>query len=128
MARLNQGPKCGACHNPLPAPREPFDLSDAELESTIAQSPLPLVVDFWAPWCGPCRVIGPVLEKLAADLSGKVLIAKLNVDDNPAMAQKFDAKAIPMLLGFSRGSQVEKQVGALSPQGLRAWVEKVIAS
>jgi thioredoxin 2 len=128
VERLAEHPRCGACKNALSYPNEPLELSDADLEGVVAGSPLPVVVDFWAPWCAPCRMIGPVLEKLAGELSGQVIVAKINVDHNPHMAQRYDARAIPMLIGFAGGKQVNKQVGALSPSALKAWVQQVAAA
>jgi thioredoxin len=85
-----------------------------------------VVVDFWAPWCGPCRMIGPALEKIAEDMSHDVLIGKLNVDENPQTASRFQVRSIPLLLGFVEGEAVDKQTGALPPPALRSWVKGVV--
>ncbi len=127
VARLQQRPACGACKTALPPPSGPIDVGDADLRALISESPLPVVVDFWAPWCGPCRMIGPPLEKLAGEFAGRLIVAKLNVDDNPGAAQAYDARSIPLLVGFSRGETVARQVGAPPPPALRAWVERVVA-
>ncbi len=87
-------------------------LSDATFDETIGGSDTPVLVDFWAEWCGPCKMIAPTLEEIASEQSGKLTIAKLNVDDNPDTARRFDVMSIPTLLVFSGGQQVKRLVGA----------------
>ena len=102
VARIGQNPACGSCKSALAAPDEPLEVGDHDLASLLRESPVPVVVDFWAPWCGPCRMIGPPLSNLAREFAGKLLVAKVNVDDNPASAQANDARSIPLLVGFSQ--------------------------
>ena len=89
-----------------------IELTDANFDETIA-SGKPVLVDFWAEWCGPCKMIGPVVEELAGDYEGKAVVAKLNVDENPQTAAKFGIRSIPTLLVFKGGQIVDKQVGAV---------------
>ena len=96
---------------------EPINVTDAAFEKTVLQSELPVVVDFWAPWCGPCRMDGPILEKLAKELEGKVIIAKVNTDEDPQWAQKYGVQGIPTMLFVSEGKVAHRQVGAL-PEGM----------
>lgn len=127
LARLREAPKCGKCGEPLPLGGGPVQVTDANFEQILSTSPVPVVVDFWAPWCGPCRMIGPALEKLASAMSRDVLIAKLNVDENPQTAARFKVRSIPMLVGFHDGQVLDTQVGALAPAALESWVRRVIA-
>jgi thioredoxin 2 len=126
LARLKSKPKCGKCGAVLPLGGGPITLTDANFKKTIETSPVPVIVDFWAPWCGPCRMIGPALEKLAGEMSHDVLIAKINVDENPQTSSEFQVRSIPMLLGFVDGEAIDKQVGALPPPALRSWVKGVV--
>jgi len=96
---------------------EPIHVTDAAFEKTVLQSSLPVVVDFWAPWCGPCKMVGPILDKLAKELAGKVLIAKVNTDEDPQWAQKYGVQGIPTMLFISKGKIAHRQVGAL-PEGM----------
>lgn len=93
-------------------------VSDAEFESKVLKSDKPVVLDFWAPWCGPCRMMEPVLEEVANENLGKVLVAKLNVDENPETAMKYDILSIPTLLIFANGQMVKKLVGAMPKKKL----------
>ncbi len=88
------------------------ELTDANFDEEVGASDLPLVVDFWAEWCGPCRMVGPVLEQIAQENEGKVRMAKLNVDDAPGVAQRFDIMSIPTLLVFQDGVAKKRIVGA----------------
>jgi thioredoxin 1 len=96
--------------------------SDASFETDVIKSAHPVVVDFWAEWCGPCRMIGPSLEDISNELAGKVKIVKLNVDENPATADKFGVRSIPTLMIFKDGKLADQKVGALSKGDLSRWI------
>jgi len=101
---------------------EPIHVTDPAFDKTVMQASIPVIVDFWAPWCGPCKMVAPVLEKLAKEYAGKLLIAKVNVDDNPESSGKFDVRNIPTMLFISNGKIVHTQVGALPEVILRSIV------
>jgi thioredoxin 1 len=96
---------------------EPVHVTDAAFETVVLKSSLPVVVDFWAPWCGPCKMVGPILDKLAKEQAGKLVIAKVNTDENPEWAMKYGVQGIPTMLFISGGKVVHKQVGAM-PEGM----------
>lgn len=98
---------------------EPIHISDAEFEKEVMQSSLPVIVDFWAPWCNPCKMIAPTLEKLAKEQDGKLVVAKINTDNHAEWMQKFGIQGIPTLLFVSGGKVVHRQVGALPERMLR---------
>ena len=98
-------------------------LTDAEFESQVIKSEIPILVDYWAEWCGPCKMIAPVLEEVAQELSGKVLIGKLNVDENSQTPPKYGIRGIPTLMLFKNGETVGTQVGALSKSDLIKFIE-----
>lgn len=100
-------------------------LTDADFDATIA-SDTPCLVDFWAPWCGPCKAIGPVVEELSTEYAGKATIAKMNVDDNPATPGKFGIRAIPTLILFKNGEVVDQVTGAVGKSQLVAMLDKAI--
>ncbi len=98
---------------------EPLNVTDAAFEKTVLQSNLPVVVDFWAPWCGPCKMVAPTLDKLAKEYAGKLLIAKVNTDNHPQWAQKYGVRGIPTMLFVAGGNVVHRQTGALPEPMLR---------
>lgn len=105
---------------------EPIHVTDAAFEKTVLQNPLPVVVDFWAPWCAPCKMIGPALEKLASEFNGKLTVAKVNTDENPEWAGKYNVQGIPTLLFIYGGKIIHRQVGALPESLLRQTVAQFI--
>lgn len=129
--KLEQGltPKCGRCKQALQAaPATPLTVTDATFATDVERSPLPVLVDAWAAWCGPCRMLAPAIDELAAELAGRVRVAKLNVDENPATASRFDIRSIPTLLVMAGGREVDRIVGAQPKQAIRARVDRAVAS
>jgi thioredoxin 1 len=98
---------------------EPITVSDEDFEKIVMQSELPVIVDFWAPWCGPCKMVAPTLDKLAQEMEGKLIVAKVNTDEYAQWMQKFGIQGIPTLLFISKGKVVHRQVGALPERMLR---------
>jgi thioredoxin 2 len=111
--RLEQGlqPVCGKCKTPLSTDGKPLIVTDATFAAEVERSSIPVLVDLWAPWCGPCRAISPILEDMAAEMAGRVRVAKLNIDENPATANRFNIRSIPALLFFRGGREVDRMVG-----------------
>lgn len=102
----------------------PIHVTDAAFEETVLKSKIPVVVDFWAPWCGPCKMVAPTLEKLAKEYSDKILIAKVNTDENPDWATRYGVQGIPTMLLIAEGKIVHRQVGALPEPILREMVDE----
>ncbi|MDH3419327.1 MAG: thioredoxin [Gammaproteobacteria bacterium] len=105
---------------------QPVTLTDATFETEVVQSDQPVLVDFWAPWCGPCHTVAPVIEALAEEYDGKAKIAKLNVDDNPQISQRFNVRSIPTLMVFKGGELVETAVGARPKAQLEQLLDQYI--
>lgn len=103
-------------------------VNDSNFDAVVLQSQLPVLVDFWAPWCGPCRAIGPMIDELATEYEGKLLVVKFNVDESPATPGKYGIRAIPTLILFKNGEVVEQVTGAVSKTSITTMVEqKVLA-
>jgi thioredoxin 2 len=117
-------PRCGNCKSPLPWMAEADDATFAEV---VEQASVPVLVDLWAPWCGPCHMVSPALESLAKEYAGKVKLVKVNVDTSPAIARRFEAMSIPMLLVLDNGRLVSKQVGAAPEHALRTWLDDALS-
>ncbi len=101
-------------------------VTDSSFEQDVLKSDIPVVVDFWAEWCGPCKQIGPALEEISDELAGKVKIAKVNIDDNPNAPSRYGVRGIPTLLVFKNGEVVSNKVGAAPKGALRQWIESAL--
>ena len=118
-SRMHENPICGKCHAPLSfsgSNAAPVDVTDQTFNEEVLSHNGPVLVDCWAPWCGPCKMVAPVLDQLALEYAGRVKIAKLNVDENPKIASQYGIQSIPTMLLFKSGKQVNRLVGALPKQ------------
>jgi thioredoxin 2 len=113
-------PRCGNCHSPL---AWIADATDADFRAVVEQATIPVLVDIWAPWCGPCRTVSPALEQLAGEMAGQLKLVKVNTDANPQVSQRFNVLSIPTLLLFRDGQVVDQQVGAAPLLQLRTWLQ-----
>jgi len=126
MSRAKDRPKCGQCSRPILLDR-PVPVTDAELERMVAESTVPLLVDFYADWCGPCKVMAPLLDELAAARTGQVLVLKLDTDRNPTMAVRHAIRGIPTLIVFVGGREYAREVGAVPRARLEALVDRALS-
>ena len=127
--KIEQGlqPKCGRCKSPLQVQNAPMTVTDGTFAAEVERSPIPVLVDAWAAWCGPCRMIAPVIDELATELSGRVKVAKLNVDENPAMASRFGLRSIPTLLVMKGGREVDRLIGVQPKQEILRRLERAMS-
>ncbi len=107
---------------------EPIHVTDAAFENTVLKSTLPVIVDFWAPWCGPCKMVAPMLDKIAKEQDGKLIVAKVNTDDNNQWAMKYGVQGIPTMLFIANGKVVHKQVGAMPEFMLRQVLDTFLSA
>ena len=123
--RLDESPRCPKCRSALLLDR-PLALSTARFEQHLTRNDLPLVVDFWAPWCGPCRMMAPHFEEAARRLNTKARFAKVNSDEEPALSNRFGIRGIPTLIVFKNGREVARQSGAMDLNTLTRWLSSVV--
>jgi len=105
---------------------EPINVTDEAFEKTVIESEIPVIVDFWAPWCGPCKMVAPILDKIAKEFAGKVIVAKVNTDNHSEWAQKFGVQGIPTMLFIADGKVAHQQVGALPEPMLRTVLDQFL--
>jgi len=118
-------PRCAKCHADLAWLTE---VSEADFDAVVASSPVPVLVDLWAPWCGPCRSIAPVLEQLAAQRAGRLRVAKVNVDQAPGISARLGVQGIPTMVLYADGVEVGRQVGALPGNAISTWIDGSLPS
>jgi len=119
-AAADGAPQCGRCHSPL---AWITDATDGDFADVVEKATIPVLVDIWAPWCGPCRMVSPALEQLASEMAGQLKLVKVNTDENPQVSQRFNVMSIPTLLLFNDGEVVDEQVGAAPAATLRTWLQ-----
>jgi thioredoxin 2 len=119
---LGDAARCGQCKQPLAAPGAPIEMHQAaDFDRLVAKSSLPVVVDYWAPWCGPCRMVAPEIEKVATRQAGRMLVVKVNTDELSDLGQRFNIRSIPTLAVFANGREVARSSGARPASDIEAW-------
>ena len=121
-------PICGKCKAALPASGGPVEVTDATFGTEVERSSAPVLLDLWADWCGPCHMLAPTIDQLSSEMAGRVKVAKLNIDENPATANRFGVRSIPTLLVLKSGKEVDRLVGVQPKQEILRRLERVIAS
>lgn len=123
MERVGDRPKCGNCGKPIWLDR-PVPVSDSSFDTVIADTTVPVLVDFYADWCGPCKIMAPLLDDVAHRRAGQILVLKLDTDKNPATGQRFGVRGIPTLIMFRGGKEVSRRVGAVPPAELENFLKE----
>jgi len=124
LSRIDQHPKCGKCGKPILLDR-PIAVSDATFAQVTTDTTVPVVVDFYADWCGPCKIMAPLLDDAARHRAGKIVVVKLDTDRNPITGPRFDIRGIPTLIAFRNGKEVARRVGAVPPAELEAFLNAI---
>ena len=125
--RIGETVRCAKCKHPLESPREPIELrSSTDFDRLISRSSLPVVVDYWAPWCGPCRMVAPELQKVAARQAGRVVVVKVNTDELSDLGERFGIRSIPTLAVFAGGREVTRMAGARPAEQIEGLIEKAV--
>ena len=124
LARLDKGPKCGNCGRPILLDR-PIAVSDSSFDRVTRETTVPVVVDFYADWCGPCKIMAPLLDDVARHREGELLVLKLDTDRNPQTGLRFGIRGIPTLIAFRNGKEVARRVGAVPPAELDAFLKGI---
>ena len=129
LEKIAQGlqPACGRCKTALPVDSKPVTVTDATFAAEVEHSPLPVLLDMWAPWCGPCRLVAPVIEEIAGEMAGRVRVAKLNVDENPQTAARFGVQSIPTLLVLKGGRELDRIIGVQPKAAIVQRLERAAA-
>jgi len=128
LSRIEESPKCGKCGTPLSAEivSKPVDVVDNTFDKIVLDSALPVLVDCWAPWCGPCRAVGPVLDELAVKYKGRLKIAKVNVDENSGIGTRYSISSIPTMFLVKNGKIIDQLVGALPKEELEKQIARIL--
>ena len=124
LTRIGQHPLCGSCGKPILLDR-PIAISDASFDTVTTDTTVPVVVDFYADWCGPCKIMAPLLDDVAQRHAGELLVVKLDTDKNPITGQRFGIRGIPTLIAFRKGQEVGRRVGAVPPTELEAFLKSI---
>ena len=129
FARLDASIRCGKCSAALAAPGEPIETPDAAtFDALLTKTALPIVVDFWAPWCGPCRMVAPELARVAAQTAGRYLILKVNTDAIPELGERFSIRSIPTMAVFEGGREVSRSTGARPAAEILAFIQSAVSA
>ena len=128
LVKTDKRAKCGKCHAPLPSVVDavPIIVTEATFQDEVLNSDLPVLVDFWAPWCAPCRALAPSLESMAKEFVGRLKVVKVNSDENMGLSQQYQVRSIPTLIIFEGGALKQQISGALPIQQLRVWIKRTM--
>ena len=118
--KLSAGGKCGKCHQTL-IDKKPVELNQASFANFISSNDLPVIVDFWAPWCGPCKMMAPIFEQAAQDLESQFILAKVNTENEQILAGQYGIRSIPTLAMFKKGKEINRSAGAMDLNSLKQW-------